>query len=88
MTEIGKKKGIKVIIQNLKHTVVHPKAFLVLYYPFKVSRLLSAAELDIINLLQMINYCSKSLCQNFITQLLALITLNMQNQQAEVVNDF
>ena len=50
MTEIKKKESIKIIIQNLKHIIVYLKAFFILHQSFKISRLSSAAELNIISM--------------------------------------
>ena len=50
MTEIRKREGIKVIIQDLRHVVIHPKAFLILHHPFEISRLSSMAGLGIISM--------------------------------------
>ena len=50
ITEIRKKKDIKIIIQNLRHIIINLKAFFILHYSFKISRLLSVVEFNIISI--------------------------------------
>ena len=36
--KIRKKKDIKIIIQNLKHVIIHSKVFFILHHLFEISR--------------------------------------------------